>query len=146
VSAPALGRVAAALLLAGGAAAESPGDDSDLLGFLAGRYEVIGRLPDSTATYSGTLELRVEGEALAVERTIAGERTRGRARVEHRTADRIAILVAELTRDGRPLEAECAIGSDLDNGPRLTCRVRERGTQPAAPGLEAWFFAPRPAG
>lgn len=123
--------------------------DADLLAFFAGHYELIGRAPDGGAAYSGTMEVTVEGGRLRLSRTIGTARSTGTARLEERTADRIRILTVEMERNqvgGAPLEAWCAIGSDLDNGPRLTCLVRPPGVETARPGLEAWFWFEAPSG
>lgn len=120
---------------------------ADLLAYFAGHYELIGRAPGGGAAYSGAMEVTVDGGRLRLVRTIGAARSTGTARIEERTADRIRILTVDLeggpTSD-RPLEAWCAIGSDLDNGPRLTCLVRPRGVETAQPGLEAWFWSDTP--
>ena len=121
--------------------------DADLLAYFAGHYELIGRAAGGGVAYSGTMEVTVDDGRLRLVRTIGTARSTGTARVEERTADRIRILTVDLeggpTSD-RPLEAWCAIGSDLDNGPRLTCLVRPRGVETDRPGLEAWFWEETP--
>ncbi|HLX09948.1 MAG TPA: hypothetical protein VKY89_18975 [Thermoanaerobaculia bacterium] len=122
-------------------AAES---DRDLLSFLVGSYDFVGRQHDGGATYSGTLEVSGDGGRLRLVRTVAGARSTGTARVEPRTPDKIKVLVASFAHAGEQLEAWCIIGSDLDNYPRLTCLVRPHGKPAGAPGLEAWFHRPPP--
>lgn len=142
-------RLASALALLTGLAAFAIGPivaaeaDPDLLAYFAGHYELIGRAPGGGAAYSGTMEVTVDGVHLRLVRTIGATRSTGTARIEERTADRIRILTVDLeggpTR-GNALEAWCAIGSDLDNGPRLTCLVQPPGVDTERPGLEAWFW------
>ncbi len=114
-------------------------DDDERLQAFAGHYDVIGRRPDSKTTYAGTMDVSVARGRLVLRRSIGGRASPGLAKLEHRTADKIEILTVELPGEG-PLEAWCAIGSDLDNGPRVTCEVRRKGREAKSVGLEAWFF------
>jgi len=50
-----------------------PLDEEGLRSYMAGEYELIGRKPDSTATYSGHVMLRDENGVLQVTRTIEGK-------------------------------------------------------------------------
>ena len=47
-----------------------PLDEDSLRGYMAGKYDLIGRKPDSTATYSGSVTLRDENGVLQGIRTI----------------------------------------------------------------------------
>lgn len=143
--------LALALMLGARANASPPAPvDAGLLDFFVGTYEVIGRQPGAGRMYSGTVEVTLDGDHLRLRRTVrrtagggdlgAELRSEGSARLEERTADRIRVLTAEFREADQTFEAWCAIGSGLDNDPRLTCRVRPRGVASAAPGLEAWFF------
>ncbi len=142
----------AAVPARGGAAPSAGVADAEELDFFCGTYEMIGRQPAGGALYAGTVELSRDGDHLRLRRTLrpaaAGEvagpdvRGEGTARLERRTADRIRVLTAEIREAGEVREAWCSIGTGLDNDPRLMCEVRVRGTAPAAPGREAWFFRP----
>jgi len=114
--------------------------DEDLLSFFAGSYDVVGREHDGGATYSGTVDVSIDGGRLRLVRTISGARSVGAATLEPRTADKIKVLAVTFAQGREQLEAWCSIGSDLDNYPRLTCLVRPRGKPTAAPGMEAWFY------
>src|SRR5256884_9586074 len=48
-------------------------DDESLRGYMAGDYELIGRKPDSTATYSGHVTIQDVNGILQVTRTIDGK-------------------------------------------------------------------------
>ena len=138
------GLVLLSLLLVAPSIAGAAEGDEELLSFLAGSYDFVGRQHDGGATYAGTLEVSGERGRLRLVRTVAGTRSTGTASVEPRTPDRIKVLVASFGQGGERLEAWCSIGSDLDNYPRLTCLVRPHGKPAAAPGLEAWFHRQPP--
>lgn len=114
--------------------------DEDLLSFFVGSYDIVGRQHDGGATYSGTVDVSIDGGHLRLVRTISGSRSLGTATLELRTADKIKVIAASFAQTGEELEAWCSIGSDLDNYPRLTCLVGLRGKSTAAPGMEAWFY------
>src|SRR6266581_2345135 len=48
-------------------------DQESLRSYMAGQYDLIGRKPDSAATYTGHVTLRSENGVLEVTRTIAGK-------------------------------------------------------------------------
>lgn len=125
--------------------------ETDLLDFFVGTYDLIGRRPGAGRMYAGRVEVTLDGDHLRLRRTLqsaggagrlggAESRSEGTARLELRTADKIRVLTLEYREADATYEAWCAIGSGLDNDPRLTCRVRPRGGAEAAAGLEAWFF------
>ena len=138
-------RVGVAVLLSGIAAGALEAKDADFLGFFAGTYEIVGRAPGGGAAYTGTMTATVAGSHLRLARTIDGRQSSGTARIEERTADKIRILTFEIGPPDHRLEGWCAIGSDLDNGPRLTCLWRPIGAETARPGLEAWFWQDTPS-
>ena len=51
-------------------------DESPLWDFVRGRYTLIGRHPDSQATYTGTAKIERVGQQLRLTRTIAGRQER----------------------------------------------------------------------
>jgi hypothetical protein len=114
--------------------------DQDLLGFLVGSYDVVGRRHDRGATYSGTVDVSIEGGHLRLVRTISGSRSPGTATLQLQTPDKIKVMAVRFAQAGEKLAAWCCIGSDLDNYPRLTCLVERPGKSTAAPGMEAWFY------
>jgi hypothetical protein len=128
------------LLVASCSSAGAGKVDEDLLSFFVGSYDIVGRLHDGGATYSGAVEVSIDGGRLHLVRTISGSRSLGAATLEPRTADKIKVIAASFAQAGERLEAWCSIGSDLDNHPRLTCLVRPQGKSVAAPGMEAWFY------
>lgn len=111
---------------------------------LAGTYELVGRYPDSGTTYSGTVTLAVDGNALRARRVVGGRTSVGVARIDYRTPDRIPVLVISFAGNKRNLEAWCRWQFDLDNYARFTCLSRWQGTTPSRNGLEAWFIAQEP--
>ncbi|HEY6321981.1 MAG TPA: hypothetical protein VJA16_10535 [Thermoanaerobaculia bacterium] len=114
--------------------------DEDFLGFFVGSYDIVGRQHDKGPTYTGTVDVSIEGSHLRLVRTISGCRSLGTATLELQTADKIKVIAARFAQVGEKLEAWCSIGSDLDNYPRLTCLVERQGKSTAAPGMEAWFY------
>ena len=53
--------------------ARKSSDEEQLSDLMAGEYDLIGRKPDSTTTYSGRVTLRAEGAALVITRTVNGK-------------------------------------------------------------------------
>lgn len=110
--------------------------------FVSGRYQLIGRMPDSTRTYAGTARIEAVGKGFRLTRTIGGVRTHWQGVV--RRADPGEAWVLSFRRpDQRPLEMVCLVGSDLDNYARLTCLWGAAGNPHQQPGMEA-FFALQP--
>ena len=132
----------AILLLAnsvGGADADpKPLDEESLRSYMAGEYDLIGRKPDSTATYSGHVTLRDENGVLQVTRTIEGKTDKCVARFDRVAGDdRIPVLRMHFSFDGEQYDATYRWQSDPDNYPRFTGYVYLTGTR--SPGLEALF-------
>jgi hypothetical protein len=120
--------------------ASKPLDAEFLRGFLAGEYDVIGRKPDSVATYTGRVTIREVGGTLEVTRTIDGKTERGTIEFDTAAgADRIPVLRAHFSMDGQEYEATYLWRSDLDNYPRVTGYVYLPKNQTKSPGLEALF-------
>lgn len=115
-----------------------PIDEESLRGYMAGEYDLIGRKPDSTTTYTGHVTLRHENGVLQVTRTIEGKTDKCIARFDTVAgADRIPVLRMHFHFDGKEYDATYRWQSDPDNYPRLTGYVYLTGTK--SPGLEALF-------
>jgi hypothetical protein len=115
-----------------------PLDEESLRGYMAGEYELIGRKPDSTATYTGHVTLRDENGALQVTRTIEGKTDKCAARIDTVAGDdRIPVLRMHFHLDGKEYDATYRWQSDPDNYPRFTGYIYLAGTK--SPGLEALF-------
>ena len=113
-------------------------DEESLRGYMAGEYELIGRKPDSTATYTGHVTLRDENGALQVTRTIEGKTDKCAARFDTVAGDdRIPVLRMHFHLDGKEYDATYRWQSDPDNYPRFTGYIYLAGTK--SPGLEALF-------
>jgi hypothetical protein len=113
-------------------------DEESLRGYMAGKYDLIGRKPDSTATYTGHVMLRDEGGVLQVTRTIEGKTDKCVARFDTVAGDdRIPVVRMHFHFDGKEYDAAYRWQSDPDNYPRLTGYVYLADTK--SPGLEALF-------
>src|SRR5689334_21691194 len=96
--------VACTALCAG--ADRNPLDEESLLGYMAGEYDLIGRKPDSTATYAGHITIRNEGGALQITRTIEGKTDKCVAQFDTVAgADRIAVLKMHFRFEGNQYDA-----------------------------------------
>jgi hypothetical protein len=119
-------------------AARKPLDEESLRGYMAGEYDLIGRKPDSTATYSGHVTLRDENGVLQVIRTIGSKTDKCVAQFDTVAGgDRIPVLRIHFQLDGKEYEATYRWQSDPDNYPRFTGYVYMANTK--SPGLEAFF-------
>jgi pimeloyl-ACP methyl ester carboxylesterase len=115
-----------------------PIDEESLRGYMAGEYDLVGRKPDSTTTYTGHVTLRDENGVLQVTRTIDGKTDKSTARFDTVAgSDRIPVLCVHFRFDGKEYDATYRWQSDPDNYPRLTGCVYVAGTKSA--GLEALF-------
>ncbi len=118
---------------------ETPADNS-LRDFMVGQYDLIGRKPDSTATYSGRVQLRAQGNTLEVTRTIAGKTEKGTVHfVTVAGADRIPVVRMQFRFGGVAYEATYRWQSDPDNFPRFTGLVYRPDSRTKSPGIEALF-------
>ena len=113
-------------------------DDGFLRSYMAGEYDLIGRKPDSTATYNGHVTLRDENGVLQVMRTIEGRTEKCIARFDTVAGtDRIPVLRMHFHFDGKEYDASYRWQSDPDNYPRFTGYLYLSDTK--SPGLEALF-------
>ena len=113
-------------------------DESPLWDFVRGRYTLIGRQPDSQATYTGTAKIERVGERLRLTRTVAGKRSEVFGTVR-RADPGEAWVLAFKWGNKQPMEMVCLVGTDLDNYARLTCHWGKAGNPHAQPGMEAYF-------
>jgi hypothetical protein len=121
------------------AAQEGNGEDEALYQFLQGKYELIGRFPDSDTIYSGTGILRATKDGIEFSRTINGTTIKGAARLEFTRHDRVKVLRMRFADGDRSYEGTYVLGSDLDNYARLTGYVYLQDGKTQRPGIEAWF-------
>lgn len=119
------------------AAAGEP-DDAPEWDFVVGRYWLVGRYPDSAASYGGSAQIERIGGRLSLSRTIAGRQTRVYGIVRRADPGEARVL-AFRWGESRPREMVCLIGGDLDNYPRLTCNWGLVGNPHRQPGMEAYF-------
>lgn len=111
-----------------------------LYGFLKGSYQVIGRLPDSSKTYTGTVVLKNEGDRFEIIRMIEGAMIKGTGKIETATAEKIKVLRVHFIEKNKHYEVTYLIHSDLDNYGRLTGYLYLQKGQTKIPGLEALFI------
>ncbi len=117
---------------------------ADLVNVMQGDYVMVGKKPDSQATYTGRLTFRPHGEKLAFTRTIDGRTVRGIATLETTVVgDPAPVLRMRFVQDGQRLEATFQWMIDLDIYARFTGYVyRADGTTTKAAGLEMLFPLP----
>ncbi len=113
-------------------------DEESLRSYMAGEYDLVGRKPDSNATYTGHVTLRDENGVLQVTRTIEGKTDKCVARFDTVAgSDCIQVLRMRFHFDDKEYDATYRWQSDPDNYPRFTGYVYLTGTK--SPGLEALF-------
>lgn len=130
---------AAIAALAAGAAVAADDDASDLRGFVAGDYALVGRAPADGAAYAGTATIAEDGEQLILERRIGGRTLRATGRVEAPSPPGEGQLLRFHWTDGQAMTMTCLVGGDLDNYARITCLWAPDGQPVKQPGLEAMF-------
>lgn len=109
---------------------------------LAGKYEIIGRMPDSDVTYGGTLEIKTGKTAYTLRRTVGGSTAIGEAWFESCGPDEIQVFSFKYTQGKRPLEGYCFIRTDGDNNWLLSCHTNFVGVPYERNGLESMFQLP----
>ena len=123
------------------ASAQSKGNENEFLyGFLAGTYNVIGKVPDSNQTYTGKAILRKNGDQLEIIRKIKDKEIKGIGKIES-AADEIQVLRLRFRENEKDYEVTYIIDSDLDNYARLSGYVYLQNGGTTMPGLEALFIA-----
>lgn len=134
----ALSRLVACLCWLPPAAAAT--DPAELAAFMAGDYTVVGRKPDSQATYTGKLTLRARGPQLDFVRTVGGRSVRGTVVFDTVAgSDRIPVLKMRFRQHGREYAATYQWMSDYDNYCRFTGYVFRHNGRNRRAGLEALF-------
>ncbi len=113
-------------------------DESPHWSFVPGRYQLIGRHPDSLRTYTGTARIERIGKNLRLSREIDGRKSQIFG-VIRRADPGEAYVLAFKWIEKSPMEMVCLIGSDLDNYARLTCHWGKTGNPHKQPGMEAYF-------
>ena len=113
-------------------------DESPLWDFVPGRYTLIGRQPDSQATYTGTAKIERVGQQLRLTRTVGGKRSTILGTVRRADPGEAWVLHFKWGQKA-PMEMVCLVGPDLDNYARLTCHWGRAGNPHAQPGMEAYF-------
>ncbi len=107
--------------------------------FVQGRYELIGRWPDSDSLYSGTAIIRGEGKHLQMIRTVNGQTTTCKALIEAAPIAETQVLRAYFSVNAIHYEATYLIQADLDNYARLSGYIYQKGNKTRRPGLEVLF-------
>jgi len=106
--------------------------------FVPGRYQLIGRQPDSLKTYTGTARIERVSKQLRLIRQINGKQSRIFGVIRRADPGEAYVLSFKWNEHG-PMEMVCLIGSDLDNYARLTCHWGKAGNPHKQPGMEAYF-------
>ena len=114
----------------------------DLLQFLVGSYDIIGRLPDSRRTYTGKSIFKLEDNKnkLKVLRIIEDKEIEGTGTIECVSEDKIKVLKVKFTEYNYQYEVTYIINSDLNNYARLTGNLYFLDKDTTQPGLEALFI------
>ena len=113
-------------------------DEPPQWSFVPGRYTLIGRQPDSQATYTGTAKIERVGKQLRLTRLIAGKQERIYGVVRRADPGEAWVLAFKWGQKA-PMEMVCLIGTDLDNYARLSCHWGKAGNPHTQPGMEAYF-------
>ena len=111
-----------------------------LAGFVAGRYHLIGKSPDSDNTYYGKVGLISTERGIEVHRFVAGKTIVGSGAIEKATADDVNVLRIRFKENNTEYEETCMIDGDLDNFARISCYLYRSGVKTGNPGLEALFI------
>ena len=124
--------------MSGMANGDAVDDESIRADFVVGRYDIVGRHPDSTRSYSGQAVIERAGRHLRLTREIAGKRTEVYGIVRRASPGEAWVL--SFAWGSKPTnEMVCLIGSDLDNYARLSCHWGRAGNPHKRPGVEAYF-------
>jgi hypothetical protein len=105
--------------------------------FFVGKYEIVGRRPDSNQTYSGKATISANGKELKIVRSINGRMIEGTGKFDRVKPDEIPVIRISFRENGRLVEETCMFAGDLDNYLRITCVVYSKATKRA--GLETYF-------
>jgi hypothetical protein len=117
-----------------------PADEAPPRSAMAGEYELIGRKPDSTITYSGRVVLQDDGRVLWVTRTVGHKTTKSALRFDTVAgSDRIPVMRLRFVLDGIEYQATYRWQTDPDNYFRFTGVYGRADNKTKSPGLEAFF-------
>ena len=125
------------LVAAGTVGASSAGEEHYDSAFFAGKYEIVGRRPDSNQTYSGKATISANGNELKIVRSVNGRMIEGIGKFDRVTPDKIPVIRISFRENGKLVEETCMFAGDLDNYLRITCVVYSKATKRA--GLETYF-------
>jgi hypothetical protein len=130
----------AALFCAAGASAED-GEQTDdaLMGFVEGKYAIVGSAPDGGAAYGGTATIELDGKVLRMTRRVDGKEIAAEGAVEIPAPPGERRVLRFHWQEPVRTTMTCLVHSDLDNYARLTCIWLADGSAPAQPGVEALF-------
>ena len=116
---------------------------ADLANIMQGNYIVVGKKPDSRATYTGQLTFRARGQPLAFRRTVDGHTVRGVATLEMTVVgDPAPVLRMSFVQAGQHYSATFQWMFDLDNYARFTGYVYRSDNTTKVVGLEMLFPFP----
>lgn len=105
--------------------------------FLVGKYECIGRWPDSDRTYSGHVEISEMKDGIKMIRTIDGKKVEAIGKYGTATSDKIQVLGISFKQYGVDFEETCMVDVDGENYARISCYVYSTKTKKV--GLESLF-------
>jgi hypothetical protein len=130
------------LLLPAFAAAESPTPepycrrmsfDSEVPAGLIGKYEILGKEPETGQTYYGWLDISMVNESYVLRRQVKGQILIGAAWLESCSPDKFMVLKVRYDSKPKGQELSCYLRFDGDNYTRSSCTTSEGS------GLEAWY-------
>jgi hypothetical protein len=110
------------------------------LTFFTGRYQAVGRHPDTQKSYLADITISLETDRLKMVRKIGDESTICRGQFEEATGDRIPVLRFTFEVNGIEYGSTYLWQSDLDNYARLTGHIYRVDGKTRIPGLEALFI------
>ncbi len=109
----------------------------NMVNVMAGDYVILGRKPDSAATYTGHLTLHARGTRFAFTRTVAGRTDRGTATFVQEPFLEAYVLQMTVLVDGKPCTGRYEWSIDHQNYARFTGFLYPANGKSA--GLEAWL-------
>ncbi|MBN1355074.1 hypothetical protein JXA40_02275 [bacterium] len=107
--------------------------------FFEGRYEAVGRKPDSGDLYTESVTVKVKEGNLIMTRCADGETRIWTGRFETASPDRMTVLRFRSSPDGTPMEITYTWNVDPDNRPRLTGYVYRKDGKTRIPGMDTLF-------
>lgn len=119
-------------------AQEQKKDNSGFYAYLAGTYEMIGRYPDTSGTYSGTIVMNSLEDSVEITRTMGGETTTGIGKLVSIHEGR-SLLSCKFPKAEPPVNVSYLIHNDGDNYAILTGWSRWPDSGNHGFGLEALF-------